>query len=296
MYRVLTNPFYTGEFEYSGEMYQGIHKPLITSEEYEIIQRHLNQRSRPGGQKHFWTLTGLVKCANCGRQITAEKHTKKSGLVFCYYKCTGKYRYKCPTPYVPSEKLEKMAYDYLGRIKLSPRFVDWAIKVLKRATDEERVVHNGKFDLIRKHYDSNETAIYNLKMKYATSDRIDDNTYDLGMKKLKVKRKKYKNILSKEEKDFDLLTDITVATFKFARDAQNEWNKGDPMHRKGIMRVIGSELVLNKKGKLEIKPRTPFLLIEKAVQSTKDFKHLRLNHQSEANTGSEDFVGNFMGE
>lgn len=296
MYRVLTNPFYTGEFEYSGQTYQGIHKQLITTEEYEIIQSHLKNRSKPKGQEYVWALTGLVKCSACGRQITAEQHTKKSGLVFCYYKCTGKYRYKCPSPYVPTEKLEQMAHDYLGKIKLSPRFVEWAIKVLKRATDEEREAHNGKFDLIRKNYDSNETAIYNLKMKYATSDRIDDETYDKGMKKLKTKRKKYKNILSKEEKDFDLLTDITIATFKFARDAQNKWNDGDPIYRKGIMRVIGSELVLNKQGKLEIKPRTPFLLIEKAVQSTTDFQNKRLNHQSEANAGVEGFEGNLMGD
>ncbi len=296
MYRVLTNPFYTGEFEYSGKMYQGVHKPLITSGEYEVIQNHINQRSRPREKEYTWTLTGLVKCDVCGRQITAEQHTKKSGLVFCYYKCTGKYRRKCPTPYVPSGKLEQMAYDYLGRIKLSPKFVEWAIKVLKRATDNERDVHNEKFDLVRKQYDLNEKTIYNLKIKYATSDRIDEDTYDEGMKKLKSKRKSYKDTLNKEEKDFDLLTDITVESLKFARDAQRKWDDGDPIYRKGIMRIIGSELMFTKEGELEIKSRTPFLVIENAVQSAQDFQNNGLNPQIEANAGAERFGNNFMGE
>jgi len=296
MYKLLTNPFYKGEFQYSGEIYQGIHKALITNEEYEIIQNHLKERARPRGQDHVWALTGLVKCDACGRQITAEQHTKKSGLVFCYYKCTGKYRYKCPTPYVPSGKLEQMAYDYLGKIKLSSRFVEWAIKILKRATDEEKAVHDSKFDLIRKQYDKNEKTIYSLKMKYATTDRVDDSTYDQGMNELKANRRRFNKILSKEEKDFDLLTDITVATFKFARDAQDKWNDGDPIYRKGIMRVIGSELVLNKDGILEIKPRTPFLMIEKAVQSSMNYQNTRLNSQIEPKTGIEGFSDTFMGE
>jgi len=199
MYKLLSNPFYKGEFQYSGEIYQGIHKPLITDTEYEIIQNSLKQRSKPRGHNHVWALTGLIRCDVCGRQVTAEQHTKKSGLVFCYYKCTGKYRHNCPTPYAPTEKLEQTAYDYLGKIKLSSRFVEWAIKILKKATDEEKTVHNNRFSLIRKQYDINEKSIYNLKMKYATSNRIDDDIYDQGIKELKAKRKRYNNMLSKEE-------------------------------------------------------------------------------------------------
>jgi len=37
-----------------------------------------------------FTFTGIFKCGECGRSITAEQHTKKSGLVFRYYRCTQK--------------------------------------------------------------------------------------------------------------------------------------------------------------------------------------------------------------
>lgn len=68
------------------------------------------------------------------------------------------------------------------------------------------------------------------------------------------------------------------------------------------MKVIGSDLILNKKGKLEIKPRTPFLIIENAVknesvvQSSTKYQHLRLNRQIEPNASSVRSNHSVMGE
>jgi len=47
IYRIFTNPFYSGWFEYpkgSGNWYKGKHEPMITQEEYDRVQ------------KEFWRL------------------------------------------------------------------------------------------------------------------------------------------------------------------------------------------------------------------------------------------------
>jgi len=89
---ILTNPFYYGMFLYRGELYQGNHKPMISKKLFDKIQEVLKQNSRPRKkrkEKQFLFL-GSARCDECGYMITAERHIKKSGLEFIYYRCTHK--------------------------------------------------------------------------------------------------------------------------------------------------------------------------------------------------------------
>ena len=89
---ILTNPFYYGMFKYRGELHQGNYKPMISKKLFDQIQEALKQNSRPRKkrkEKQFLFL-GFARCGECGYMITAEKHIKKSGLEFIYYRCTHK--------------------------------------------------------------------------------------------------------------------------------------------------------------------------------------------------------------
>ena len=89
---ILKNPFYYGYFSYRGEVHQGSHKPMISKKLFDKIQIALVQNGKPRkkrGAKNFQYL-GFATCGICGYAITAERHIKKSGLKFVYYRCTHK--------------------------------------------------------------------------------------------------------------------------------------------------------------------------------------------------------------
>src|SRR3989339_1443948 len=89
---ILKNPFYYGNFSYRGEVHQGSHKPMISKKLFDKIQIALVQNGKPRkkrGAKNFQYL-GFATCGICGYAITAERHIKKSGLKFVYYRCTHK--------------------------------------------------------------------------------------------------------------------------------------------------------------------------------------------------------------
>ena len=91
--RVLTNPFYYGVFRHKGELHQGTHVPMISKETFDKIQEVLKTITRP--RKHYGKDKGFLflnfaQCGACGYAITAERHVKKSGLRFHYYRCTHK--------------------------------------------------------------------------------------------------------------------------------------------------------------------------------------------------------------
>ena len=89
---ILKNPFYYGHFQYRGEVHAGSHKPMISKKLFDKIQVALVANGKPRkkrGPKDFQFL-GFATCGVCGYAITAERHIKKSGLKFVYYRCTHK--------------------------------------------------------------------------------------------------------------------------------------------------------------------------------------------------------------
>ena len=89
---LLRNPFYYGLFRYRGEIHQGAHVPMITKKTFDKIQAALAAVGKPRmnrGEKGFQFLN-FATCGSCGYCITGERHTKKSGRRYFYYRCTHK--------------------------------------------------------------------------------------------------------------------------------------------------------------------------------------------------------------
>jgi hypothetical protein len=89
---LLASPFYYGAFYHKGVLHQGSHVPMVSKKTWDEIQRARVAVSKPRkrrGDKGLLFLDFAV-CGSCGHRITGERHTKKSGLRFHYYRCTHK--------------------------------------------------------------------------------------------------------------------------------------------------------------------------------------------------------------
>jgi len=76
IYKFFTNIFYTGTFEWAGNIYQGNHPPMITLEEYDRVQVILGKRGKPRAKEHVFAYTGLIHCKDCGSMYTATEKIK----------------------------------------------------------------------------------------------------------------------------------------------------------------------------------------------------------------------------
>ena len=158
-YRLFHNIFYTGKYDYSGEVRQGIHKPMITMTEFEEAQRILKLRGKSGIKKHETTFTGIIKCP-CSASITAEvkprmicpachkkfnpqhnelcpKCKMKSDRmevplrIYIYYHCSRQINKNCKQSPITEKNLEKQISSELDNITLPQDFLDWGQKYLK---------------------------------------------------------------------------------------------------------------------------------------------------------------------
>ena len=108
---MLKNPFYYGEFQYpesAGTWYKGAHKPLISKELFEMVQKTRHIKRGTWGSKQF-AFKGLLKCGSCGADVIGEEKFKrlKSGDVnrHVYYRCTKRKDPNCPERYINEKVL-----------------------------------------------------------------------------------------------------------------------------------------------------------------------------------------------
>jgi len=137
--RILQNPFYYGCFQYKGELYEGVHEPIISQQLFEKVQRVMADRGKPRKEKkdYNFTFTGLFKCGECGRAITAEQHIKKSGLVFRYYRCTKKDT-DCQQKFLNEKDFFNQLDDIFQKVALPE---DWLKPILNKLDQEEKEIN-----------------------------------------------------------------------------------------------------------------------------------------------------------
>jgi len=139
---ILTNPFYYGYFRYKGELYQGTHKPMITKKLFDRIQEVLKDRYKPRKkQKEIkpFIFLGFARCGECGYAITAERHIKKSGLEFVYYRCTKKSKtMKCTQGFLRDERFAEQIKENVQRVSLPD---EWRERFLSKVDEWQKEAH-----------------------------------------------------------------------------------------------------------------------------------------------------------
>ena len=143
-YRILTDSFYYGMYEYpknSGDLYKGKHKPMITRDEYDKVQTILGRKGKPRPKTHEFAFTGMIRCAECGSMITAEDKIKrqKNGNIhyYTYYHCTKKKNLNCSQKNIRRNKLEEQISNILEEVEIPSSFRDWALEALRAKNEGE---------------------------------------------------------------------------------------------------------------------------------------------------------------
>ena len=274
IYRIFSNPFYSGWFRYKGNLYKGNHPSMINPEEFERVQLVLRRNDTERPQKHRFAYTGLMKCGNCGCSITAETKTKiqKNGNVhhYTYYRCTKrKKEITCPELAVREKEFEKQVGDRLLKIQLPEEMKDWAIKHLDEKTVNETETNAGIKESLEKALLSNQRQLDNLT-KIRIRELVSDEEY-LNQKEELIKERILLDGKLKRTDENNQYIGLSKETFVFSCYARFWLENGSPDDKKLILRIFGSDLFLTSK-KLFIQLKNQFQIIEKGLTTLKKEK------------------------
>jgi DNA invertase Pin-like site-specific DNA recombinase len=302
IYQIFTKPFYYGSFEFphgSGQWYRGKHEPLITEAEFDRVQTLLGRKGCPRPQSHpEFAFTGVIRCGDCESMVTAEdKHQiicgtckfkfayrsrnvclrcntsieEMTGAVFLhytYYHCTRTNNRDCVQRCTSGKDLEQQIDQYLGRIQISERFRDWAIKYLHEIQERESATQSHVLEAQQKAYQECLSRIDGL-VKLKTSP---GNVENILLSEEEYARQRLE-LLDEKARIEELLRDgghrveqsvrLAEKTFEFATNVRTRFAEGDAKTKKEILLTVGSNLTLKDK-KLLIEARKPFLILEKS--------------------------------
>lgn len=110
--RVLTNPVYIGKVRYLDGIYDGVHEPIISTEQFIMVQSELARRQdrayqagKPRPFQSRYLLSGLLRCARCGSFYTLTLgKLRKDG--------SRSKTYRCPSTMAASSVGELKRADY----------------------------------------------------------------------------------------------------------------------------------------------------------------------------------------
>lgn len=141
IYRMLTNPFYSGVFHYNGVQYQGKHPALITPGEFQQVQALLGRRQieRPKTKRHYFA--GVFRCGHCGCSVVGDakqKVSRTTGEVttYTYYHCSG--AKGCSKQSATEATIWSAVEEFYGRLNLNDRFLAWCRESLKNCLKQDQ--------------------------------------------------------------------------------------------------------------------------------------------------------------
>lgn len=299
LYRIFNNQFYTGVFFWSGELYEGNHKPMITTAEFDKAQLILGRKGNPRQQVHDSAFTGLVTCGQCGSMCTCtvkQKLVKKTGEVktYTYYNCTKKKKNEagkntCTQKPVRLDEFEKQVDIELERYTILPKFQEWAIEILNRKNDVEIKERTEIYKQQQKTYNDTQRQLDLLtQMRY--KDLIDDEEYIKERSTLRTTLTKLKIKLDSTETRADKWLELTEKTFHFARYARKAFMVGTIQQKREIFSALGQNFVM-KDQKVLITSQDWFVCIEKAYPELQaEYNRLELEENLDVATRNARFA------
>ena len=282
LYKMFSNIFYTGTFEWSEKLYAGKHMPMITPEEFDRAQIILGKKGKPRAKTHDFAYTGMIRCEECGSMYTATEKTKlvkKTGelTTYVYYHCTRKKKGTDCTQRNPLtlEEIEEQIELEIERHTILPQFQQWALEILNKQNDKEIEDRTKIYEMQHKSLAETQKELDTLtRMRYR--ELIDDETFIKERDDLKEKIAKLKTNLRETESRAEIWIELTEKTFNFATYARRAFLVGGLDQKREILAALGQNFLIKDK-KLSIQSNDWFVPIEKAYPALEvDFKRLEL--------------------
>lgn len=297
LYRIFTSPFYYGWYEYprgSGRWYRGSHTPMVTVGEYDRVQMLLGRKGKQRPIRHAFAFTGLIRCGECERMITAEeKHQlicpacklkfsyrrrddcpscgtriiDMSGptmLHYVYYRCTKRKEPRCTQGAVTAADLERQILGYLECLHLSERAIRWANRYLDEYRVEATNLDAEFRDSQARAYDECLKKLDNLVDLHTSPQNISGSLLsndEYARRRAELLREKSRlDAIMASDANADRRYVAVKDALAMASAAAAEFRNGDTETKRRILARIGSNLTL-KDGILSIDAKIPFQII-----------------------------------
>jgi site-specific DNA recombinase len=260
---MLHNPFYTGLIRIlrTGEVFEGVHEPLVSKATFDRVQVIMKGRLYPRIQKHKHLFRRLIRCAACGRSLTAE--TQKGHV---YYRCHDR---GCRGVSHKEEVVNDFILNELSKIALSPEDLVDLRDILQELIRSELTDASAKVE-----HTERELALTEQRLERLTDALLDgtiDRTTYANKKSVLVER--MRELRSRQVEGTQLtFWKLVAERFELGISAQRCYISGNSDEKREALAIFGSNLLAKGKS-LEFPMYFPFDEMRKASNLERGGSH-----------------------
>ena len=216
VHRILTKRFYCGLMERDGKIYQGNHKPIISTTLFNQVQDVLHGRAHPKSQKRSYSARGFMRCGSCDCTLTAD--TQKG---YVYYYCTnGKSKCEEHKKYMRSEHVDVLFSELFLKLQFEADFIELSAEAYLAENQDKISYTKSALDSLSLEL----TALLQKELALAdalSSKIMREEVYTLKMKELDIKRAEIKQQI----KNIEGKGGVSVVTFERIKNVFIDGNK-----------------------------------------------------------------------
>jgi site-specific DNA recombinase len=264
VHRILRNRIYTGDFEWNGKTYSGVHAPLITRELWDRVQSILDGRyaKRTRTVKHDFAFSGLIDCGHCGCSLVGE--IKKGRYI--YYHCTG-YKGKCPEPYTREEMLEESFSELMKQLAFDEEVLSWVTEALRQSHVDEKRVHQEALTRLQAEYDRLQCRIDAMYID-KLDGKVQATFFDRKAAEWRDEQQRLLESIEEHQDANQNYLDEGVQLIELASRAHNLFQKQAASEKRRLLNFVLSNCTW-KNGQLSATFRQPFDMLAVAVADHK---------------------------
>lgn len=231
---ILKRKTYLGKIEYSGEVFDGKHTPLISQETYDKAQEELSKRTSKDQQKNVYLLTGLIKCGVCGASMRYQKWGKHV-KIYCYSQQSSKPKLirnpNCDNYKNDSDEIEKAVIDDL--LRRTENIV--GVKDVKDTSISAISILNNK----KKTIEEKIKKLYNLCLT------MDDDLLKETISECKTELDEINKQIEREKVIGDTINKINEK-HNTINNLKSNWDNMTYMERRMAIKICIKEIIINK--------------------------------------------------
>lgn len=258
--RILKNSFYMGYFYFNGKLFKGTHSPIVTKELFDKVQEVFRKHNKPRYNKRHFAFSGLLKCAVCGCNMTAEIKKRK----YVYYHCTGS-RGKGHNNFIREDRLDNLLADILKPIQIDTEHLEWVKSALSSSHKDMKEDYQRSLNKLQDRYNKIQEQIgqaYQDKL----DGLIDKDFWNKKSADLTLEAQQIKDSLDQYEKVNTNYYEDGTRILELSQRAYSLYLRQKPDEKRRFLNLLLSNCTYHN-GTLCPSYRKPFDIIAEGVKT-----------------------------
>ncbi|MDD5226980.1 MAG: recombinase family protein, partial [Candidatus Omnitrophica bacterium] len=255
---ILHNPFYIGliHIRRTGETFSGIHEPLISKSQFDIVQDILSGKKKKGPGRHDFLFRRVFTCQSCKRSYIGEKQKGHN-----YYRC-----HFCKDSCVREEVFENEVRGTLQPLQLSPDEIEQVSLLIASMKKSRTVMKETKKQEMQLRQERCDSRLDRLTDAYVDGV-IEKETYLRRKESVLNEIKKIEEEMIDIDSQDDLIGRRVTERLELLKSLYLGYIRGtNDEKRELIKKVSSNRLIYGKNVAIELK--TPFNELSKFLVTT----------------------------